>query len=295
MTTMRNLRVPCVMAWAIVGCGSSPQEFGTQEERSICGTTDWQDVESYDGTLGTTIGFVNSHQASVANIRWRSDLASRYTQPGNVGGVRWCTATLVARDLLITAGHCFDPDGTGWTWPRSNSTGVAVTAAQGAAEMVVDFNYQNDPSGVSRSITTVSVTQLVEYRLGSLDYAVIRVSGNPGDQWGITIPGAFPTSVGDAITIIQHPDGIPKVVHAGTITSVIGSDIYYATADTDGGSSGSGVLNNASGLITGIHTNAGCNASGGSNRGVRFLDIYDASSVLRAPSLDAAKLVVTTI
>jgi Trypsin len=76
---------------------------------SQCGATDdSQPVEQYDGTLGVTTAFVNAHQAPVGQLQWNDNLAAIYTNPGNVSGVRWCTGALVANDLFLTAGHCFD-------------------------------------------------------------------------------------------------------------------------------------------------------------------------------------------
>lgn len=49
--------------------------------------------------------------------------------------------------------------------------------------------------------------------------------------------------VGNQIAIIQHPNAERKQVHAGPIPSHLATSMTYCTADTEGGSSGSGVLN----------------------------------------------------
>jgi hypothetical protein len=73
---------------------------------SQCGAADdSQPVEQYDGTLGVTTAFVNNNQRPVGQLQWNDNLASIYTNPGNVSGVRWCTGTLITNDLFLTAGH----------------------------------------------------------------------------------------------------------------------------------------------------------------------------------------------
>src|SRR5688572_29954198 len=113
-------------ALALAGCGDPSQQesmLGSVKEPSLCGANDMQHVESYDGSLGPSVSFVAAHERPVGNLKWKTDLSSRYTNPGNVAGVRWCSVTMISPDLLLTAGHCFD-EGTavanGWSWPKNN-------------------------------------------------------------------------------------------------------------------------------------------------------------------------------
>jgi V8-like Glu-specific endopeptidase len=292
---MRIAAVLCVTL-ALSGCLGEELEEPTVSVRgkSICGPppADWQDVELYDGALGTTVAFVNEHQKPVGMLKWRSDLAARYTNPGNVNGSPWCTGTLITPELMITAGHCFDVDGGFSVWPRVNGTGQPITSQQGALEMLVDFNYQLASSGAPRTPQSVAITQLVEYRLGGQDYAVIRLSGSPGATFGTTTISPFVLATGAPITIIQHPDGLPKKVHAGPIAGMSTDGMLtYGTADTIGGSSGSGVQSNLTGYITAVHVEAGCTATGGANRGTPVSSIYPVSASVRLAALDAAKIV----
>ena len=111
---------------------------------SQCGNTlDFQPVESYDGTLGPTTQFVDAHERPVAQIRWRSDLSTQYTNTATVNGARWCSGTLVSRNLLLTAGHCFDmqaAEDKGIPTPRNN--GAMLDEDEAAAAMFVEMNFQ---------------------------------------------------------------------------------------------------------------------------------------------------------
>lgn len=246
-------------------------------------------MEQYDGTLGVTIAFVNSHQGAVGQLQWNNNLASLYTNPGNVSGVRWCSGTLVSNNLFIAAGHCFDQTGGGWTRPVDNTTGATISSAEIATNMHVNFNYQVDPAGNLRVEQSFPIVALIEYRLGGLDFAIVQLGGNPGATFGWTQVSTTDAAVGDMLCIIGHPAGWPKRIEAGPAVSLSGNSIMYNDIDTLGGNSGSGILRATDGRLVGVHTNGGCNAAGtGSNFGVRITSILAQSPTLQG--LTAPKL-----
>ena len=257
---------------------------------SLCGgTDDSQPVEQYDGALGVTRAFVDSHQGPVAQVRWNSDLAAKYTRPGDVSGVRWGTGTMIANDLFITAGHLFDQTDGGWTRPKDNTTGATISPAEIARNMHLNFNYQADASGNLRAAVSFPITGLLEYRLGGLDYAICRIGGNPGAAFGINGVSASDAAVGDMLCIMGHPAGVPKRVEAGPLTSFSGNTIKYNDIDTLGGNSGSGILQASTGLLVGVHTNGGCDQAGGSNFGYRISALRTRSPILQGlPAITAS-------
>lgn len=270
---------------------------------SICGATDdSQPVEQYDGTLGVTQAFVNDHQRSVGQIQWNDNLAAIYTNPGNVSGERWCSGTMITDDLFITAGHCFDQTGGGWQRPRINGTSNIIPSTEIATNMHVNFNFQVDAAGNPRPVTQFAITQLVEYRLGGLDVAILRLAGNPGATWGRAALSTTDAAAGDMLCIMGHPLGVPKRIEAGPALAPSGNQIRYDDIDTQGGNSGSGVLRASDGRIVGIHTNGGCGPSSpngtAANFGQRIVAAIAASPTLQAltrPSLKAIDDPVATI
>lgn len=249
-------------------------------ESQCGGADDSQPVEQYDGTLGVTQQFVADHERAVGQLQWNSSLASIYTNPGNVNGVRWCTGTLISCDLFLSAGHCFDQTGGGWIRPKINGTNNTISVEQIATNMHVNFNYQVDPVGVLRPVDEYAVTELVEYRLGGLDFAIVRLAGNPGAKYGFTRISPTDANVGDMLCVIQHPAGVPKRIEAGPLTDLHDNRLGYNDIDTLGGSSGSGVLG-PNGQIVGVHTNGGCNPTmTGHNHGRRISSIISVSSTV---------------
>ncbi len=248
-----------------------------------CGLDDSQDVGTYLGNLGVTREFVDTHQPAVGNIRWNGNLQQIYTtDPGTVNAKRWCSGTLISGDLFLTAGHCFSQTPNGWRVPRVNGTSEPIPRAEIASNMHVDFNYQVGPDGNDLPFTSFAVVELVEDRLGDLDYAILRLANNPGLTYGIARIAPADAPVGGTICIIGHPEGVPKRIEAGSASQYQGPSIFYDDIDTAGGSSGSGILADPDGPLAGIHTTGGCTAArGGNNSGIRIGALLEASPTLR--------------
>lgn len=268
---------------------------------SQCGmVNDQQDVETYDGTLGVSREYVNTHEPSTVMFEWLNISEMEAIAPGheygNVAGQRWCSGTLISDRLVLTAGHCFDKSDDGWYTPyqidgEGNRTLVEPELL--ATLMRIRFQYQvNGLTGQIRSGDPFPIARLVEYRLGGLDYAVVEIGANsagslPGQSYPIADILLRRPNASEGISIIQHPQGKPKKVEAGSVLDVSGVQLYYSNLDTHGGSSGSGVRD-SDGKIIGVHTNGGCTVSSSSssdarvnaNMGVTNAAISAASAIL---------------
>ncbi len=253
---------------------------------TICGVADdSQPVEQYNGMLGVPIAFVNAHQSAACQVQWNNNLASVYTNPGNVSNVRWGSGTMISDDLFLTCGHLFDQTGGTWQRPRVNGTTNIISPQEIARNMKLNFNYQVDPAGNLRAEQSFPILELLEYRLNGIDMAVCRIGGNPGAIFGRATLSTTDAAVPDMICIIGHPAGVPKRVEAGPTTLISGNLIRYNDIDTLGGNSGSGILRASDGRLVGVHTNGGCTpsspADGGSNFGQRIRAVIDASPILQ--------------
>lgn len=266
-------------------------------EESLCGPDSTQDVELYDGKLGPSQDFVRERYPAVGQVQWNADLAAKFNKPGDVPGnvsdVRWCTGTLIAKDLFLTAGHCFDPKSGGWITPGRMVDGAVkkLEPRELAPLMHVNFNYQLDGKlRTVRDSVVYPVTQLLEYREGpdKLDFGIVRLGPGidgklPGERFSIgKIDASDPTPTPIAmLTIIQHPDGKPKRIAAGKKIRYDRGEVLYGDVDTEGGSSGSGLLAQG-GAIVGVHTNGGCEADdSGENFGVSAFAISRVSKIIK--------------
>ena len=271
--------------------GSWEKFLAAFDLESICGPVDRsQDVEMYDGNGGPTREFVSLHQPAVAQIQWVDDIAQRLGaggDPGNVAGVRWCSGTLISPSRFLTAGHCVEVHtDDGWVTPTMKGTSLAPGRL--APLMRLNFNYQVDPAtGNPRAATTYPVVKLLEHAKGGLDYAVLEVGPN---QSGELPSKRFPPAkmvtskaalmAAKMLTVIQHPNGVPKRIAGGVGVGLASSSITYSDVDTLGGSSGSGVLDQDGNVIA-VHNLGGCSVNGGSNSGVTLSAISKVSAFVK--------------
>ncbi len=276
-----------VLAGHVLGCapeGAAPAPAAEGNLQSICGpSSELRDVELYDGGLGLSTAFVHRHRLAVGLLRWRTDLFQRYREEsGNVAGRGWCTGTLIADDLFLTAGHCLDNgDTVNLQLPREKG-GVPLEPPELAREFTVEFRFESPaladaPSYANRA----EVVRLEEYSRSDPDYAILRLSGNPGFHNGVARISPSDSRAGSPIALLQHPRAEPMKVGAGAVARVSGSKISYDSIDTLDGSSGAGILDGTSGKLVGVHTNGGCAQDGdGENFGVTIGALTAASQIL---------------
>lgn len=212
---------------------------------SICGTTSLQYVNSYDGRLGVSRTFVNQHKNPVGAM----------TDSANPAASKYCSGTLIGPNVFLTASHCIGTDTVG------QYVVMNYERAAGSTTLLPQEFFR---------IKDVSV----EGALAGIDYGILLLDGSPGLKYGWATMLAEDPSVGDRLAIIQHPNGDPKQVDAGSLGGISGDYLTYSNVDTQPGSSGSGILN-GDGNLVGVHTNGGCSGTGGANSGVRMEQIVE--------------------
>jgi hypothetical protein len=230
-----------------------------------------QDVELFKDKDGVTSTFVIDHASPVGMLRWSSD------------GGAWATGGLIGPDLLLTAGHAFDP----WKSPQalpSGASGLPMSPGEVATQLEVVFDYQIDGrSNTPKPGVIYPIDELLEW-CDDPDYAIVRLglgsqTKSAGVQFGVLTAKTSTVASGEIATVVQHPDGRPKVADVGPAYS-IGAHITYGTVMTDGASSGAPVLAR-DGTIAAVHSLHGCQALGyNPTRGISMEAIRKVSTII---------------
>lgn len=150
----------------------------------------------------------------------------------------FCSGSLVAPNMIITAGHCIEDD-----MDCSNARFVFGYAVK-----------KKDVLPTAVPATEVySCKKLVHSeRLGTgPDFAVIELDRN--------VTGHKPLAMskkdvvkGDKLVVIGHPSGLPTKVSGGAAVRKLGNGFFVSNLDTYGGNSGSAVFNATTYEIEGI-------------------------------------------
>lgn len=157
----------------------------------------------------------------------------------------WCSATLIADDLILTAGHCF----------RNYS----------CDQFRYVFNYRNDDGGGLHPITSEDVFEcqsivVREYDPADehgVDYAIVRLDRSATPRFTPAPVRSQGTALenGQRVAVIGSPSGIPaKIDSGGAVRDARDGarDYFVATTDTFHGNSGSGVYETDSYQLAGI-------------------------------------------
>ena len=151
-----------------------------------------------------------------------------------------CSGFLVAKNMLVTAGHCirsqFDCDNSSWV-----------------------FNYKVDYKDQSKVIVEKSdvykcsrVTSRELESTTQIDYAVIELEKEVVDRRPLKFRTEGKPAVGTELVVIGHPSGLPTKIADGAQVRSSNDVFLVANLDTYGGNSGSAVFNAISGEVEGI-------------------------------------------
>ena len=166
-----------------------------------------------------------------------------------------CTAFLVAKDIVATAGHCVGPIMTfnpfdGEKVPSINSvkfiSGFALTKSGNMTQEVGQFRENQVYTAIE-----ILAHELDENTL--LDYAVVRLDREVEGVTPLTLSEAATSELGNSFFVIGHPSGLPmKIATNGSRFGEGTSDFFVLSLDTFGGNSGSPVFDATTGEVEGI-------------------------------------------
>ncbi|TCI93230.1 trypsin-like peptidase domain-containing protein [Tenacibaculum sp. M341] len=211
------------------------KKSGTAPQKSICSADNKEQIACYEGT----------------EMFEKAKAVCRLI----IGGSSSCTGWLLGSEgHLMTNNHC-------------------IGNASEAQNTDFVFNYQNtNCAGTSAASSDVVASSSTFIKTSSsLDYTLVRLPSNPTGTYGYLSLSSAAPSAGDRIYIPQHPGGRRKEISVNADADPSGSGFsrvfqvsngsgqqvrYYA--DTEGGSSGSPVLDYNSHLVISIHNTGGC-------------------------------------
>jgi len=205
---------------------------------------EWSEGESPESQCGPTDDRTASNQPATGRLL-------------NIG----CTAWIIPNGKFASAGHCLD----------------------GSSSTIVEFN-------VPLSLPGGTIQHPGPEDQYSVDVSTkIYTNGGIGNDWGVfevfpnSVTGLMPKEAQGAYwPLVQDlgPDSIritgygvdtgsdnqTQQTHIGPNAGSSGTTMRYVT-DTEGGNSGSPVIDGLTNVAVGVHTHGGCNSSGGNNNG----------------------------
>ncbi|MCM2276820.1 MAG: serine protease [Oligoflexia bacterium] len=159
-----------------------------------------------------------------------------YDQPAGA----FCSGSLVAPDIVMTAGHCIESQG-GCRRTRF-VFGFALERAEGF-------------EGTVRADDVYECAELLGRRQvnDGADWALVRLTRPVTGHQPLALNRGGAVERGASLVVIGHPSGLPaKVADGATVRDETKPGYFVANLDTYGGNSGSAVFNAETGLVEGI-------------------------------------------
>ncbi|MCA9535925.1 MAG: trypsin-like peptidase domain-containing protein [Myxococcales bacterium] len=182
-------------------------------------------IENMDGTFDYAPAFTLQEAFGLC------DDQRFLTQPTSA----FCSGTLVAPDVIVTAGHC-----------------IETMSDCLATSLVFDYLYTADGELAPLDADDVyTCVDILSRELGALDYAYLRLDRPVVGH----SPATLAAGVGDTcrnvvddepVSVLGFGSGLPlKIDDGGTVTDASSRGTYFfdTSLDTFGGNSGSGVFN----------------------------------------------------
>jgi V8-like Glu-specific endopeptidase len=223
-----------------------------------------------------TFGDPNQQESICGTVDDRTPFSDpRVAHLRPVGCTAWIAGHGLSANRFLTAGHCISGTTSNavvmFNMPLSTSTGGWRSPPPEYQYPVQQTSIQSTNTGIGGDYATFQTFPNSNTGMGprtamrqaftlagsapnvASPAQTIRITGHGARDGAVTTP------------IPQEWNSIGKT-HTGNYVSKAGTTIRYAV-DTTGGNSGSPVILESNGSAIGIHTNAGCTSTGGSNQG----------------------------
>ncbi len=240
--------VVSLFSMSAFAAGGSPGEkviYGSDDRLDLYQVQNTRDIQLADSTVALMKSdklTAHGAQFDIAGEPFGTSLGLCTTEPFyNQPSAAFCSGSLVADDIIITAGHC-------------------ITDAESCASMKFVFGYAVKAAGVYPTSATadnvVGCKEIIGRKQESAgaDFAVIRLDRKITNHAPLKINRATDLKAGDHVGVIGHPSGLPvKLAFGESKVRTVDTRGYFMTnLDTYGGNSGSAVFNAKTGLVEGI-------------------------------------------
>ncbi|HCC47647.1 MAG TPA: serine protease [Elusimicrobia bacterium] len=218
--------------------------YGADDRLDIYQVSDSKLLKLADSTVGLFQGgdvYINGPKAFLTTESYADSYGLCKEEPfyEQVTGA-FCSGSLVAPDIIMTAGHC-------------------VKTAEACKGMKFVFGFAVKQKGVMPDSVAASevygCSQLIgREQVGTgADWALIRLDRKVTGHEPLKYNAADTVKNGDPLVVIGHPAGLPtKIAGGATVRDASPKGYYVANLDTYGGNSGSAVFNARTGVIEGI-------------------------------------------
>lgn len=165
----------------------------------------------------------------------------------NQNSLAFCSGSLIAPNIVLTAGHCITTQSGSGSWG-----GIACDQVQ----MVFNFGYKtkNQDLDYLSNQDVYSCKKLIyrEQKNNGADFALVYLDRPVTNHIPLTLNWEGKKQVGDPLVVIGHPVGIPTKIAAGARIRSFADGYFVSNLDTFGGNSGSAVLNEKTGWVEGV-------------------------------------------
>ncbi|MDO8804267.1 MAG: trypsin-like peptidase domain-containing protein [Elusimicrobiota bacterium] len=218
--------------------------YGADDRLDIYQVTDAKLLKLADSTVGLFQGSdvtINGDKAVLTTDSYSQSYGLCKEEPfyEQVTGA-FCSGSLVAPDIIMTAGHCVK------TEDACKSTKFVFGFAVTTKGVMPDTLPAGEVYGCSQLIGREQVGT-------GADWALIRLDRKVTNHAALKYNAKDTVKNGDPLVVIGHPAGLPtKIAGGSTVRDASTKGYFVANLDTYGGNSGSAVFSAKTGVIEGI-------------------------------------------